>query len=265
MPKPAPVKKAPSSSPAERLAKHEATPTVAAPKDLPKAWRGLLKGARLVGARHEVRSRSDGKPAFRSVSLELRYFGVDDEVMAGLRKALEGLKLPGMPTQGVEAEVREGPVAWKTDVRRRKAPAGEARQTLVTVEWRRAHPDPAEARECRRPPPLNAPPELPRWLSRATLNNTTRRRISVATSATAEAQEVHLRLSFRNGFAQDGFVGRLSKAAQKAGLKKRSGSGTRQVWAGPKGRLQWAPYNRKDLHLGCAPWGPIVSVEWRAE
>lgn len=249
-----------------RRARWDQRPTVEPPPELPKAWRALpakIPDARLTAAHHELRSRVDAVPPYRHVHLELRIFGRDAEVEASLRDALSGLELPGLGEALPTAPVRVGDVTWSVEVHRLVAPPGEAREHRVELDWRRVPTDPPELEKCRRPVAVEPPAARPAWLSRPTDTRSTRRRISAAAALDAHGLRVTLRMRYHNGFAQDEAVGHLIEAARAAGLSLTEGSGPRQTWQGPAGRLTWEP-DPDEMHLGCLINGPVIRILWSA-
>lgn len=255
----------------ERRAKYAARPTIALPEGLPPAWGIFVRAldGRLVEARHGVRSHRS-RSGWRSVALTVRVFGEDDAIRARVHGALAGLELPKLPPLAATddafwrgAAIEDGPVRWSVDVGRLVAPPGEPREQIVTLEWQRTPPPPAEARDCRKPPPVEAPAIAPAWLIRTTNKRTTRRRITAETHRTAKADTVELRMYFRNGLAHDEHLRHLAEAAAKAGFERARGEGTRQAWGHPDGaRFEFEPDTRGELHLGCDLAGPVLRLRW---
>lgn len=253
----------------ERRARYAARPAIELPAELPSAWARYAKalGGRIVEARHEVRSQP-GRVSWRAVSLRVRVFGLDDAVRATVHGALAGLELPKLPPPAEAGDdfwrgeaITDGPVRWQVDIGRLVAPPGEPREQIVELSWRREPPDPAEMRECRKPPPVEAPSATPAWLERTTNKRTTRRRVAAAIERTAKEQIIELRMLFRNGLAHDEHLRHLAEAAQKAGFTRESGEGTRQRWADGSGaRFDFEPDTGRDLRIGCVLAGPVLRI-----
>ena len=72
-----------------------------------------------------------------------------------------------------------------------------------------------------------------------------------------------MQILYHNGFAHDENVGQLTAAAAKAGLRRVSGSGPKQVWGHDDGRrMSLRPI--RDVHdMGCRIRGPVLEVRWR--
>lgn len=256
----------PGPTPAERRARYDQRPTVELPAELPPAWRKLVArlDARPTRVRHEVRTTS-GRADWRAVELELRMWGLDDAVEATLRQHLAPLDLPGLDPDGAalpDAPVEAGPVRWSIDVGRLVAPAGEPREHLVTLKWRRTPDAPDAPAKCRKPHPVEAPAAAPGWLTQTTSRRSTRQRITAAVELDPKARRVALRMLFRNGFAHDEHVGHLADGAARAGFERQSGEGPRQRWKHPDGAtFEFAPDTADDLGLGCTLAGPVIAIE----
>lgn len=247
-----------------RRAKFEGRAVVALPGELPGAWRKFVKAVegRPTKLAHEVRT-SSGKADWRAIELDLRVFGEDAAVAARLVAALGELGLPGVGASLPAEPVSAGPVRWSVAVDRLVAPAGEPREQIVRLRWRRVPEAPAEPVKCRKPLPVDAPAAAPAWLAEVTSRRTTRQRITAASALDPAGARVELRMLFRNGFAHDEHVGHLSEGATRAGFARVEGEGPRQRWRHPDGAtLSWAPDTADDLALGCTLAGPVLLIEW---
>lgn len=218
---------------------------------------------RLVGVRHESRSRLGGPFAARAVALRLRLFGTEAELTDRLRARAQALELPGLPKSGLPTEaVTRGPVAWSIKRHPLIAPEGEPREERVELSWRRTPPTPPERAKCKKPPSLTPPTALPRWLQRWSARGTARRLVYAEIQrGFGEGSKSTLRVHFRNGEAHDENVGFLTTYARKAGFALVEGEGNTQRWRHPDGAtMRFAPYPDPELQIGCIPAGPVLEV-----
>ncbi len=261
------AKAAPSDSPAAaeaRAARYAERPTVDAPGDLPKAWRGVtaaLKG-KLTGVVHR---RHIGPKPHRHVHLQVRTLGADAQVDAAALGALRSLKLAGAPARfPADADRIEG-ADWALEIGRLKAPPGVAREHRVELDWRPPAPTYTRRGECKEGVASLTPPEAtPRWLIQATRPEQHRWRVATELSAYPAVTRVRLWMVYRSGYTQDDHVGGLVKAAKAQGYERVDGSGPIQRWRGPQGeQLSWQT-ERGDLALPCAPVGPSLEITWQA-
>lgn len=246
-----------------RRARYDARPTIEPPADVPTRWAELPRGleGRLTRVEHEVHARTDDAPPYRRIQMELRVFGTDAGVEARLLSALSALELPGLSAGLPEGPVTEGAVTWRLTVRRFRAPPGEAREAIATLDWRHVPPDPPDPPRCKKPKPVTAPPEAPKWLRARTLRMTTRQRVSATVTRDPEGVRVTMHVLFRNGETQDGDVASLVKLAERRKMTREREAGLEQRWVGSKDTLSWRPDNRP-LHLGCRIVGPVIELSW---
>jgi hypothetical protein len=244
-----------------RFALFQQRPAVRLPPELPRRWHEAVEalGARVVSAVHGVRS---GEPrAYRELQVELRMFGHDATIDQKINTALAGLGLQSEGAPLPEGEQRKDGQRWTADVGRFKAGAGQPREHRLSLSWREDTPPVDELRPCKRPPPVDVPTGTPDWLAKSTLNQSTRRRVVARSAQVPDSLGVTLVLLYQNGYAHDGHVGSLAKAAAAAGLTERAGEGPRQVFSGGGRSLMLAPDN-SELNLGCILAGPALRLSY---
>ncbi len=266
-PPPAPVADARPTTPTltveARRARYESRPTVKTPRDLPPKWAELPGGleSKLTRVEHEVRSRWDKAPPFRRVRMELRVFGTDAGVEARLLSALSALELPGLDDGLPPGPVTQGPVTWQLSVRRFRAPPGEPREAIATLDWRREPADPPEPPRCKKPRPVAVPREAPKWLRARTMRMTTRQRVGATVTRDPDGVRIAMHLLFRNGETQDGDVAKLVAAAKRRKMIREREAGLEQRWVRKGESLSWRPDTRP-LSLGCQIVGPVLEITW---
>lgn len=246
---------------ARRLKVFETRPAVRLPPEVPRRWHDLVRdmGARVVAVDHAVRS---GEPkALRRIQLELRLFGHDATIDQKAGEALATLGLQAADAPLPEGEQVTAGQRWSVDLGRFKAPDGRAREHRLTLTWGEQTPTPEEMRPCKRPQPVDVPTGTPDWLARATLNQSTRRRVVARAADAPEGLQISLLMLYQNGYAHDGHVDTLTKAAAAAGLTEKSGEGSRQSFSAGNRRLAFAPDN-SELSLGCNLAGPVLRLTY---
>jgi hypothetical protein len=259
----APASEAQQPAPAvKRRARFKARPNIQAPPELPKRWRGALEALENKAESISV-SRRSGDPAWQTVHLRLRTFGLDTALTAEVQALLRGADLQDADAPLPTEPVIDGATTWSLDIGHLVAPKGEARGHRVELDWRHVPPVPANPADCRKPAAVNTPADAPRWLQRAIKQDSTRRLVGYEVNRHAGGRTVQLLVWFHNGYAQDAAVKRIVDGAKAAGLAHLGGEGPRQTWFNrARGtKLTWRP-ERGELHLGCAPKGPVISLDF---
>ncbi len=263
----------PKSAPSEKaLAAREARfkerATVSPISSLPKGFSQFASKVqgRLTAASDEIRTFVGNEKPWRSISVEVRLFGTDEDVDKRLLKALKDLDLKGLSGELPENPVTVGAITWDLQRFRSKVadenPGEFPRETRALLSWRRTTITPKDAAKCKKPVSVDF--HAPTWLQKATAQTTTRRRVSAGNSVDSKENVASCRLFFPIGESHDEGVGTLRDAAKEAGLIHREGDGPKQVWSDKANKkiLSWRP-DKSELGLGCAIKGPVLLVEWK--
>lgn len=266
----APAKEVPKAAPkqvkvatvAERKARYEGRKTVQLPSTTPKAWRDAIEGlgGKLTDASFET---WQAPVRLRGASFEMRVWGTDADAQ---RRVLAALKAAGVAQVGATvplAKVTVDDAEWRLSIDHLKAPAGDPREHLVAFRWSRTPKPKWDRPECTTPEPIDAPPELPSWLKKATRKQFLRRRVGLVVGHHLDGPTVDVYMYHRNGYAMDDLVGIMSTHLKGAGFHHDSGEGPRQRWTQPDGaRVSWTT-TRVDPVIGCTPEGPVLIISWK--
>ncbi len=256
------------STPATRKARFDARASASLPDALPTPWRkrlAALDGAKVTRLTYERHAAYEKAPAFESLALDVRFFGLDADNDGRMHRLLRAADLPGVPDAGLpDAEMDADGVVWRVTRHPLIAPAGEAREIRYTLSVLREPPPVTAGKSCRGVRGIAVPGRTPAWLAPLVRAGSTRKLVGARDHRADEGGEDALRLYmlFQLGESADEATGQFARAAADAGYRQESGAqSNRQTWRGQNGERFSLRPSGEDLRLGCKLDGPVTVLE----
>jgi len=256
------------STSATRRARFDARAPVSLPEALPTQWRkrlAALDAAKVTRLTYERHAAYEKAPAFESLALDVRLFGLDAENDARMHRFLRAAELPGVPDAGLPtAEIDAPGVVWRLTRHPLIAPPGEVREIRYTLSVLREPPPVTAGQSCRGLRAVAVPGSTPAWLAPLVRAGSTRKLVGTREHRADQGGEdaLSLYMLFQLGESADEATGRFARAAADAGYRQESGEqSNRQSWRGQNGERFSLKPTREDLRLGCKLDGPVTLLE----